>query len=753
MEEDRREKNPEHQHDLTPYEPKDREISTHIRHIEEELEEEVHLRDYFNVIMRRKWIVAVFFISVVITVTLITFMTEPVYKSTVTIKIDKEPPKVLAFEDVYQIERIDADYYETQYKILSSRNIAKRVIKKLHLDRHKEFIGDGKGFSLSSILSSMIGFLKSGKGKVSTPIYEDGVRTDLIDAFLERVEVQPVKKSQLVRVSFKSHDPDLAKKVANTIADTYIEFNLDSKVEATKQARQWLEKQIEVIRAKVEESEEKLNKYASLNEVIFLDETKDRESILTQRLSEISTALSEATNIRIQKESIYREIKASGDNSPYILDNPLIQDLKKKYVSLESEYYELLKIYKPEYTKMKALKNQMIAISKRIDLEKTRIIKAIESDYKTALRREKYLKKLFEKTKKELLDFQNKMVQYQILKREVDTNRQLYNNMLQRLKEVGVSATMTATNIQIIDRAEYPEAPFKPKKSLNIMLSILVGLFGGVGLAFFVEYFDNSVKDLQDVEKRINLPSLGVIPHFKDFDSTGNELVTLSDSANPLSEAFRSIGTFIMLSSASKPPKTILITSPGSGDGKTTVVCNTAASLIKSLKRGIVIDADLRKPMLNQKFGITNEVGLSTFLSGNIEFNEGLIKKTNIQGLDIITSGPIPPNPSELLGSARMRDLLDALYTLYDFVLIDSAPVLGMTDSLYLSNFTEGVIIVIKAGKTSRDALKETKRLLNKINAKILGVVLNDLKEQDMKYGYYYYYSSYYSSYYKQEDT
>ncbi len=753
MEEDRREKNPEHQHELTPYEPKDREISTHIRHIEEELEEEVHLRDYFNVIMRRKWIVAVFFISVVITVTLITFMTKPVYKSTVTIKIDKEPPKVLAFEDVYQIERIDADYYETQYKILSSRNIAKRVIKKLHLERHKEFIGDGKGFSLSSILSSMIGFLKSGKGEVSNPIYEDGVRTDLIDAFLERVEVQPVKKSQLVRVSFKSHDPELAKKVANTIADTYIEFNLDSKVEATKQARQWLEKQIEVIRAKVEESEERLNKYASLNEVIFLDETKDRESILTQRLSEISTALSEATNIRIQKESIYREIQASGDNSPYILDNPLIQDLKKKYVSLESEYYELLKIYKPEYTKMKALKNQMIAISKRIELEKTRIIKAIESDYRAALRREEYLKKLFEKTKKELLDFQNKMVQYQILKREVDTNRQLYNNMLQRLKEVGVSATMTATNIQIIDRAEYPEAPFKPKKSLNILLSILVGLFGGVGLAFFVEYFDNSVKDLQDVEKRINLPSLGVIPHFKDFDSTGNELVTLSDSANPLSEAFRSIGTFIMLSSASKPPKTILVTSPGAGEGKTTVVCNTAASLIKSLKRGIVVDADLRKPMLNQKFGITNEVGLSTFLSGNIEFNEGLIKKTNIKGLDIITSGPVPPNPSELLGSARMRDLLDALYTLYDFVLIDSAPVLGMTDSLYLSSFTEGVIIVIKAGKTSRDALKETKRLLNKIGAKILGVVLNDLKEQDMKYGYYYYYSSYYSSYYKQEDA
>ncbi len=730
--------------DLTPYEPEKHEVSTYLRQIETELEEEVHLRDYLNVIMRRKWVVVLFFVTVVTTVTLMTFMASPLYKATVTIKIDKELPKVLTFEDVYKVETVDKDYYQTQYEVLSSRNIAKRVIKKLGLDKDPSFISRDD-FSPLAILSSIVSVFR-GKKEEPRPIYEDGIKTDIIDRFIANVKVEPVKNSQLVRVSFIAPEPEMAKVVANAIADAYIEFNLDSKIEATKQARAWLEKQLEVVKAKVEESEEKLNRYAALNEVIFLDENKDKESILTQRLSEISTALSEATSLRIQKEALYREIKDSGNNSPYILNNPLIQELKKTYVSLESEYFELLKRYKPEYPKMKALKSQMVALSKRIDLEKERLIKSIESDYRAALKREQYLKTLFDRTKKELLDFQNKIIQYQILKREVDTNRQLYNSMLQRLKEVGVTATMTATNIQIIDRAESPRSPYKPKKTLNILLSMIVGLFGGVGLAFFIEYFDNSVKDIQEIERRINLPTLGIIPYSKEYNNSERGLPVISaEGQGSLVEAFRSVGTFILLSSAQKPPKTILVTSPSEGEGKTTISANTAVNLIRSFKKGILVDGDLRRPMLHRIFGLTNNTGLSTFLSGNLEFGEGLIKRTEIKGLDIITGGPIPPNPSELLGSERMKDLIDALYTMYDFVILDSAPVLGMTDSLYLSTFTEGVIVVIRAGETSREALKETKRLLQKINAKILGVVLNGLKESDMKYGYYSYYYSYYS--------
>ncbi len=729
---------------IKPYEPRDHALSTQIRHLEQEFEEEIHLRDYINVVLRRKWIVLLFFVSVVVTVSLATFMMKPLYKSTVTIRIDKEDPTVLAFEDVYRVEKIEADYYQTQYKILKSRNIAKRVIKKLDLDGNREFVGGEQGV-LGSVFSGLPRLAGKDSSKEEPPVVEDGVDTSIIDAFLGRLEVRPLMKSQLVEVSFESHDPQLARDVANAVAETYIDFNLSSKIEASQQARKWLEKQIEVMKARVEESEEELNRYASENKMIFLDENQDRQSILKQKLAELSSALSEATATRIQKEALYREIKEAGDKNPVVMNNPLIQELKKQFISLESEYFNLLKIYKPEYPKMKQLKSQMDSLQKRIKAETANIMKSIRSDYMAAVKREKYLKDLFNVQKRKALEFQNRMVQYQILKREVDTNKELYNNMLQRLKEIGVSATMKATNIQILDRAEYPKAPYKPKKGLNIILSILVGLMGGVGLAFFVEYFDNTVKDSQDIERRLNLPSLGVIPLYTQTDPSARELITHSDNVGPVAEAFRSIGTFISLSSASRPPRTILITSPREKEGKTTVSINTAMALTSTFKRGIIVDADLRKPKIHDGFSLENISGLSTFLTGNMEFDDDLIRRTSIEGLDIITSGPIPPNPSELLGSARMKDLLDALYSIYDFVVIDSAPLLGMTDSLYLSSFVDGVVLVIRAGKTPQDALMETKRMLGKIDAKILGVVINAVKEKDLRYGYYsYYYSSYY---------
>ena len=745
MDDDEKQGNNNQQFGIKPYEPREHSVSTEIRHLEQETDEEIHLRDYIHVVLRRKWIVLLFFISVVVTVSLATFMMKPLYKSTVTIKIDKENPSVLSFEDAYRIERVETDYYQTQYKILKSRNIAKRVIKKLGLDSSKEFTAGDRGVSIKGIIFSLVRFVGRDKSR-GKHVVEDGVDTGIVDSFLKRLDVKPLIKSQLVKVSFEAYDPALAKKVANAVAETYIDFNLDSKIEASRQARKWLEKQIEIMKAKVEETEERLNEYSSSNRMIFLDVKNDKQSILKEKLAEFSTALSLATTVRVQKEALYNEIKESGDNNPEILNNSLIQELKKRYVSLESEYYNLLKIYKPEYPKMKRLKSQMSSLQKRVNLETSNIVKSIKSDYQAAVKRESYLNAIFNVQKNKVMEFQKKMVQYQILKREVDTNKELYNNMLQRLKEVGVSATMRATNIQILDRAEYPKYPYKPNKPLNILLSIVLGLFGGVGLAFFMEYFDNTVKDPQDIEKRMNLPALGLIPLYASSDPSERRLITHSDNKGHIAEAFRSIGTFISLSSAARPPKTILITSPGEKEGKTTVTINTATALTNTLGKGVIIDADLRKPKIHNGFDVENSTGLSTFLSGNMEFDEGLIKPTT-GVLDVITSGPIPPNPSELLGSARMKDLLDALYSIYDFIIIDSPPVLGMTDSLHLSSFTDGVVIVVRSGQTPRDALTETKRMLNRINAKILGVVINGIKDKDLRYGSY---SYYYSSYYKE---
>lgn len=742
MQENGREGNRENQYYVEAYEPHEYAISSHIRQLEQEAEEEIHLRDYLHVLLRRKWIVLAFFVSVVVTVTLSTFMMKPLYKSSVTLRIDKEDPNVLTFKDVYQIERADEDYYQTQYQVLRSRNIAKRVIRKLDLDQHPEFLSS-RG---TSTASAILGSLSPSGGKDDDPIMEDGVETRLIDAFGERLEVTPERKSQLVKVSFISHNPEFSKKVSNTIAETYIDFNIESKFDATQRARKWLQGQIEIMKAKVETSEEKLNEYSAGNEMIFLDENKDKESLLTQKLSELSTALSEATADRIQKEAIYNQIKESGAENPIVSDNPLILELKNEYATLEAEYSNQLKIYKPEYPKMKSLKSQMVAISKRIQEERGNIIKSIESDFNAALKREEYLAQAFVDEKNRALDFQRRTVQYQILKREVDTNKELYNNLLQRLKEVGVSATMTATNIQILDRAELPRAPFKPKKALNVLLSIIVGLMGGVGLAFFVEYLDNTVKDTQEIERRMHLPTLGIIPQHKSVNGGNGRLI--SHDSGHMAEAFRSIGTFVQFSSASKPPKTMLVTSPREQEGKTTTIVNTAIALTESLDRGLIIDADLRRPMIHKVLKLDNSVGLSTFLSGNVEFDDDLRQITSFKGLDVITAGPIPPNPSALLGSARMKDLLDAMGLIYDFILIDSAPLLGLTDSIYLGNSVDGVILVVKAGQTPKNTIKEAKKVLQQVNANILGVAINGIKENDLKYGYYSYYYS--SSYYKE---
>jgi capsular exopolysaccharide synthesis family protein len=760
-----------------PYEKQDFPISPDLRYFDFQEEEETHLRDYLNVIRRRKWIVIIFLLSVFVTVTLFTFMAIPQYKATTVIKIDKEAPKILSFADV-EIDRPDADYYETQYKILKSRAIAKRVIWKHNLNKDPNFlpvkseidktISKVKKFitrSLDRVYNLVNGHSKKTTKKNTSE--DDSQIRDINDRYdtipvnsyyvntlLSRLEVVPIKKSRLVEVSFISHDPQLSQRVANAVADAYIDFNLESKLNASLEAQKFLQKQIDNMKAKVEQSEEALNEYASKNQIIFLDKENSKNSVLIQKLSELSSALNRATADRIQKEALYREILESGTENPLILNNSLILGLKKKYSDLESEYYNLLNIFKPDYPKMKRLMSQMDAIKFRIEEEKANLIKSIESDYRAALKRETYLKKSFETYKKKLLEFQNKTVQYQILKREVDANKELYNSLLQRLKEIRVSATKTATNIQILDRAELPKQPFKPNKVRNLLLAIVMGLMGGIGLAFFVEYFDNTVKDVDEIERKANLPMLGIIPFNKKYGSQTKNvkddvpMIPFKDNPNPVAEAFRSISTFILLSSAERPPKSILITSAGEKEGKTTVSTNTAMALRETVGEGIIIDADMRRPKLHRTFGIDNEVGLSTFLSGNTHLGNGLIKNTDIKGLHVIPSGPIPPNPSELLVSKRMKELIEALSEQYSFIIIDSPPIMGMPDSVFLSSIVDGTVLVVKSGQTQKTVLKETKRILRNINAKVLGVVLNGVRESDVKYGYY---SHYYSSYFKDE--
>jgi capsular exopolysaccharide synthesis family protein len=725
-------------------------ISPHIIYTEPNNEGH-HLRDYLRVITRRKWVILVFFVSVVVIVAANTLMTEPQYKSTVTIKIDKESPLVVDFSGL-QIEKLSSDYYETQYKILKSRSLARRVISALEMDKSVDFLPSNKGFTLLGSLLQLKSLVIPKKSDTESADLEpdssagltdmeeeDGVKTGHIDKFLSKLEVTPVKDSRLVSVSYSSRSPELAQKVANTLAESYIALDTESKLEASRSVARFLEEQLKTVRSKVENSEKALNKYSSKNEIIYLDDSQDKQSLLLKRLSELSSAHSTATAVRIEKEAIYKEAFESGGKHPVFTENAVIESLTKQYATIESEYFNLLNIFKPDYPKMKSLKSQMDAIEMRKEKLKADIMLAIESDYRAAVKREQYLNEALKDQKREILAFQQKSVPYQILKRDVDANNQLHENLLQRLKDVDVAATQTNTNIQVLDRAEYQRMPYTPNIPRNIMLSIIVGLMGGVGLAFFMEYFDDTVRDTVEIEEKIRLPAFGTIPHYKTgVGNTAVPMIGHSLSGDPVAEAFRSIGTFIMLSSSSKRPRSILITSPNEREGKTTVCINTAIALSEATGPGIIIDADLRRPKLHRSFGVDNSAGLTTCLSNKgLLTADGIIKKTSTAGLSIMTAGPFHPNPSELMTSAKLKGLLNALYPMFDFVIIDSAPVTRINECAYLSSLVDGTVLVVKAGQTPANSIEQSKRIFRNVNAKVLGVVLNGSRDPGSWHGYY----------------
>ena len=727
--------------------------------------DDVHLRDYLNVILRRKKIAIIFFVSAIVLTMVISFLMTPLYQGTTVIKIDTRDPNILSIPGLAAKE--GTNYYQTQYEILKSRSLAEKVIRKLDLAKNKDFLLPRDIFDRinSEIIKPAINFSSKMFSAFSSDTtsekvlkaqmtqYKEEIPAYLSNSLISRLEITPVKDSQLVKVSFVSHKRDIAMNVTNAIADGYIEYDLESRVDASSQAKSFLEDQMENAKKKVEVSEKALNDYAAKNAIIFIDSNSasPQQSAENKNFSEVSTALSTVTTERLQKEALYREVSEPGTQNPMIINNPLIQGMKSQHANLEAEYSNLSKTFTPDYPKMKNLKAQIDAVSERIERERANIIRSVKSDYSAALKKEENLRKAFDAQQNKVLNFQGRAVQYQILKREVDVNKELLNSLLQRMNEVGVATMSKASSIQIVDRALYPKLPYKPNMVLNFVLSVMFGLMGGVGLAFLVEYFDNTVKDTDEIEKTLRLPSLGMIPYQPELSGERRPNLIALNSRNPVAEAFRSISTFLLLSTPSRPPKMILVTSPGEKEGKTTVSINIASAFAESLGNGLIIDADMRRPNIHKSYGLDNKIGLSSFLSGNYPFSPDdskFIKKTSIKGLSVITSGPVSPNPSELLYSTSMQSLLGSLDAMFNFIIIDAPPVMGMPDSVLLSSFVDGTVLVVKAGATQREALSETNRIFRNVNTKLLGVVLNGVKRDDLKYGYY---SHYFSSYFKEE--
>ena len=723
-------------------------------------EKEVQLWDYLNVVLKRKWAALAFFVVVVVVVMVGTFATKPVYKATCQVLIEREAPKVVKIQEVLSLDaRYGFDYYQTQYELLRNSFIAQWAIKELELEDHPEF-KQKKGFAaalargLKNLLIYSVVYSKNKK--THTPDKE----AQLISAYLSRLKIGPIRNSRLVNISFETHDPELAAQMANTHAKLYIQYTWERKLNASQDAAQWLDQQIKEVKKKLEVSEEALQKYQREHNIVSIDfGERKNEGIGNQKIIDLSGALTQAKTIRMEKENIHKEIERISGNPgmiesmPAVVNNPLIQQLKADYIKLKAEYSELSKKFGPKHPQMVRLESQRGEIRGRIAQEAREIARSIETEYRIALAKEQSLIEELKRQKGETLEPNEKEIQYNVLKRDVEATRSLFDSLLQRIRETSLTEELNLTNISVANPARAPKSPIKPKKSQNLILALIVGLTGGVGIAFFFEYLDPSIKSSVEIKGQLGLTFLGHVEKMESVDSHSGDkgLVALHHPQSPVTEEFRYIATNILFSIPDKPQKVILITSAIAEEGKSTVAANIAVVMAYAGKKVLLIDADMRKPTIHSLFDVLQEPGLSNHLAQGADFSS-FIRQSSTKGLHLVAAGTSPPNPSELLFSQRMADFIEAMRDKFDIIILDSPPVMMLSDAPAVAQGTDGVIMVVKSGATARPIIKKAVQQLLQVGARLTGAVLNCHDITSESYHYHSYYRDYYHRYYGKEE-
>jgi len=717
------------------------------------------LLEYGRVIKKRRaTILTIAF--VVFTIGLFATLKEkPVYRARVLVEIQKENPDIPTLQELFQVESISDTYLETQYRILKSENLARRVIADLKLDRLTEFYQPASWWIRPKQEASLSPAVDAG-GNVSP---ESVIDNEVLKKFQDRLDVEPLKRSRLVEVSFESNDRNLAAQVVNTLAATYIQQNLEARWQASQKASEWLSQQLLGMKSKLEKSEDDLQQYARDNGLLFLETDKGTsENIVTQRLRQLQEELTKSQADRYEKESLYLLVQ-QGDfaSLPGVFNNKLMQDLTEKLAELERERSRLSSIFNPDYPQVKEIQSQIDESQTTLSGERERAAKAITNDYRAAVGRENMLQQAFKDQQREADLIAEKSVQYNILKREADTNKQLYVGLLEKLKETGVSTSMKATNIRVIDPAYPPKKPDSPRIPLNLSLALLLGLSLGIGAAFLQEHLDNSFKTAGEIERFLQLPALASVPAIESStNGNGHGLyararhlandkhrsTSIVPSWNriegngqntPLAEAFHELRTSVLLSTAKHPPRTLLVTSAKGGEGKTTVAANLAVSLAQLGEKVLLIDADLRRPSLHKFFGVANTSGLVNFLTGSPDWRSLLSQAAPI-GLFVMPSGPVPPNPADLLSSEYMPLLIREATKEYKFVVLDSPPLLNLADSRVLATLVDGVILVVGGGITPRELVHRAYASAVDAGSHVLGATINfaDAKSDYYSYGY-----------------
>ncbi len=741
--------------------------------------ESAGIRDYLFVVLKRKWLILSLIVVVTSLVTIQSFRAPSIYEGETTIRIEQKSQNVLQTKEIVIQGQSDPNFWGTQLKLLENPALARQVVLTLDLQNNPAFFG---GRSQGGVFTSLRRIFSREKRPTESPsgaaglsvISESAVTTSSLtpeqlaklepyeDAIVAGLEVEPVPKTNLVKIKFVHADPELAQKIANTLAEVFVNNNLRRSTEGSQEAADLLANQIAKLQSEIKRGQEAQFNYAKNHNLPLT--TGGEANLETTRLATLSSQLLQAENERKNIQAQLEAAKREPDpfSIPDVNTSTRVEKLRERISALKEKRDALLIVYTSEWPEVKKIDAQLKGLEAELNKAPSEIVTSIQRRYEAARAQENLLRRSYEQQRGMTSQQTRDQIDLIAMTQELETNKQYLNTLLQRERELQVTSGGRGNDVSIATLSRLPKSPIGPQRMRNILVAFLLSLGAGIGLAFLLDFLDDTLKSVDDVDRYLHLPALALIPASRDrgrlmgiggapeapVPAATTALAMVTDVRSPIAESYRHLRTSLLLSSAGQPPKTILITSSQPTEGKTTTAVNTAFMLAQTGAEVLIIDCDLRRPRIHAHFEVPNAKGLTNWLSGETDIDSLLQSYDKQPNLKFLMSGPIPPNPAELLGSDEMRKLIGKLSEKFAHIIIDSPPAISFTDASILSTMVDGVVLVVHGGRSSRAVVRRAKQQLLDVGAHIFGVVVNNVKLETQDY----YYAGYYSSYYTDSD-